>query len=42
MSEYDNDHLCGLRSALLDHPLYSQVGSITDLRRFMEDHVFAV
>ena len=42
MSEYDNDHLCGLRSALLDHPLYSQVGSIADLRRFMEDHVFAV
>jgi hypothetical protein len=42
MSEYDNDHLCGLRAALLDHPLYAQVGSIADLRRFMEDHVFAV
>jgi hypothetical protein len=23
MSEYDNDHLCSLRAALLDHPLYS-------------------
>jgi hypothetical protein len=42
MSEYDNDHLCSLRAALLDHPLYVQVVSVTDLRRFMEDHVFAV
>ena len=43
MSEYNNDHLCSLRAALLlDHPLYSQVGSVADLRRFMEDHVFAV
>src|SRR6201997_2867090 len=42
MSEYDNDHLCSLRAALLDHPLYAQVATVADLRRFMEDHVFAV
>lgn len=42
MSEYDNDYLCSLRAALLDHPLYAQVASVADLRRFMEDHVFAV
>jgi len=42
MSEYDNDQLCSLRAALLDHPLYAQVVSVADLRRFMEDHVFAV
>jgi hypothetical protein len=42
MSEYDNDHLCSLRAALLDHPLYAQVVSVADLKRFMEDHVFAV
>jgi hypothetical protein len=42
MSKYDNDHLCSLRTALLDHPLYAQVASVADLRRFMEDHVFAV
>src|SRR6266446_362069 len=42
MSEYDNDHLCSLRTALLDHPIYTHVASVADLRRFMEDHVFAV
>jgi hypothetical protein len=42
MSEYDNDHLCSLRAALLEHPIYTQVASVADLRRFMEDHVFAV
>jgi hypothetical protein len=42
MSEYDNDHLCSLRAALLDHPIYTHVASLADLRRFMEDHVFAV
>src|SRR5258708_5608567 len=42
MSEYDNEYLCSLRAALLDHPLYTHVASITDLKRFMEDHVFAV
>jgi hypothetical protein len=42
MSEYDNDHLCSLRAALLDHPIYTHIASIADLRRFMEDHVFAV
>jgi len=38
---YDNQ-LGSLRAALLDHPLYTDVVSIADLRRFMEDHVFAV
>ena len=42
MPEYDNDHLCSLRAALLDHPIYAPVTSVADLRRFMEDHVFAV
>jgi len=42
MSEYDDVHLCNLRAALLDHPIYAQVTSVADLRRFMEDHVFAV
>jgi hypothetical protein len=42
MSEYDNDHLCSLRALLLDHPIYSHVASVADLRLFMEDHVFAV
>jgi hypothetical protein len=42
MAQYDNDHLCSLRAALLDHPIYTHVASVADLRRFMEDHVFAV
>jgi homogentisate 1,2-dioxygenase len=42
MSQYDNDYLSSLRAALLDHPIYTQVDSVADLRRFMEDHVFAV
>ena len=42
MPEFDNDHLRGLRAALLDHSIYTQVTSVADLRRFMEDHVFAV
>jgi hypothetical protein len=42
MSKYDNDQLCSLRAALLDHPIYTQVASVADLRLFMEDHVFAV
>jgi hypothetical protein len=42
MPEYDSDHLCSLRAALLDHPIYTQVDSVPDLRGFMEDHVFAV
>ncbi len=42
MTEYDNDHLGSLRAALLDHPIYTQIASVADLRRFMEDHVFAV
>src|ERR1700739_292003 len=42
MPEYDSDHLSSLRAALLDHPIYTQVASVADLRQFMEDHVFAV
>jgi Protein of unknown function (DUF3050) len=42
MSQYDNDQLCSLRAALLDHPIYAQVTSVADLRRFMDEHVFAV
>ena len=42
MSEYDNDQLCSLRETLLDHPLSTDVVSVTDLKGFMEDHVFAV
>ena len=42
MSPYDNDHLCSLRAALLDHPIYTNIVSVADLRSFMEDHVFAV
>jgi hypothetical protein len=42
MPTYDDDRLGSLRAALLDHPLYADVVSVADLRRFMEDHVFAV
>jgi hypothetical protein len=42
MSEYDEDHLSSLRAALLDHPIYTNIVSVADLRSFMEDHVFAV
>src|ERR1700720_3684926 len=31
-----------LRAQLLGHPVYAEVDSVQDLRRFMEDHVFAV
>jgi hypothetical protein len=36
------DQLGSLRAALLEHPIYANVASVADLRRFMEDHVFAV
>ena len=42
MPKYDSDHLCSLRAELLNHPIYTHVASVADLRRFMEDHVFAV
>jgi hypothetical protein len=42
MPKQDRDHLATLRAELLDHPIYGEVGSVGDLRRFMEDHVFAV
>jgi hypothetical protein len=25
MPDYDNDHLCSLRAALLDHPIYTNI-----------------
>jgi len=42
MSNDDFGHLVRLRDTLLDHPLYTSVVSVGDLRCFMEDHVFAV
>ena len=42
MPKQDSNHLATLRAALLDHPVYAEVASVADLRRFMEDHVFAV
>jgi hypothetical protein len=42
MQIYDDDRLDNLREALLTHPIYTDVVSVADLRRFMEDHVFAV
>jgi hypothetical protein len=42
MLTYDNDQLDALRAELLEHPLYADVVSVADLRRFMEDHVYAV
>src|ERR1700759_5498640 len=42
MSKQVRDHLATLRAGLLNHPIYAEVASVEDLRRFMEDHVFAV
>src|SRR6201993_5546095 len=42
MSKQVRDHLATLRAGLLNHPIYVEVASVEDLRRFMEDHVFAV
>jgi hypothetical protein len=42
MPKQDRYCLAALREGLLDHPVYAEVASVTDLRRFMEDHVFAV
>src|ERR1700756_3950102 len=42
MPKQDRHCLNTLRTQLLDHPVYAEVASIEDLRRFMEDHVFAV
>ena len=42
MPKQDRYCLAALRTQLLDHPVYAEVTSVEDLRRFMEDHVFAV
>jgi Protein of unknown function (DUF3050) len=42
MPKQDRYCLDTLRAQLLDHPVYGEVASAEDLRRFMEDHVFAV
>src|SRR6202047_1982971 len=42
MPEQDRYRLNTLRAQLLEHPVYAEVASVSDLRRFMEDHVFAV
>src|ERR1700726_782698 len=42
MPKQDRYCFATLRTQLLDHPVYAEVASIDDLRRFMEDHVFAV
>src|SRR5258708_40325477 len=42
MPKQDRYCLDTLRARLLDHPVYAEVASVEDLRRFMEDHVFAV
>src|ERR1700749_4199817 len=42
MPKQDRYCLATLRTQLLDHPVYAEVDSVQDLRRFMEDHVFAV
>src|SRR5580700_1989083 len=36
------DRLATLRAGLLEHPVYTEVASVADLRIFMEAHVFAV
>jgi hypothetical protein len=42
MPNHDHHDLGSLRGVLLEHPIYAQVAGAADLRRFMEDHVFAV
>lgn len=42
MSKQVRDHLASLRAGLLNHPIYAEVASVDDLRRYMKDHVFAV
>src|SRR5580693_7185545 len=42
MPEQERYCLNTLRAQLLEHPVYAEVASVSDLRRFMEDHVFAV
>src|SRR6202021_319372 len=42
MPKQDRHRLSTLRAQLLEHPVYAEVDSVADLRRFMEDHVFAV
>src|ERR1700722_8951695 len=37
-----SDRLATLRAGLVEPSVYSEVDSVADLRRFMQDHVFAV
>lgn len=41
INEFEKE-LAPLKEALTNHPLYNQIASIDDIRRFMEQHVFAV
>ncbi len=40
--QYINNSIKTQKSALLEHPLYSKVKTIEDLRTFLESHVYAV
>jgi hypothetical protein len=42
MPKHVREHLATLRAELLNHPIYTEVASVDDLKRFMADHVFAV
>src|SRR3982074_3836661 len=42
MPKQDRYCLDALRAQLLDHPVYAEAASVEDLKRFMEEHVFAV
>lgn len=41
INEFEKE-LAPLKEALTNHPLYNQIASVDDIRRFMEQHVFAV
>ena len=40
-SVFDED-LNYLRKSLIEHPLYNSMNSLSDIKKFMEIHVFAV
>lgn len=41
MPKQVRDRLASLRAGLLNHPIYAEVASVDDLRRYMKDRVFA-